>query len=60
MKFKPAILAAAVASFVAFSASANAADFPEMELSLAHSAAASHAHNAAALLFKKEVEEEKK
>ena len=57
MKFKPAILAAAVASFVAFSASANAADFPEMELSLAHSAAASHAHNAAALLFKKEVEE---
>ena len=41
MKFKPAILAAAVASFVAFSA--NAADFPEMEIALAHSAAASHA-----------------
>lgn len=55
MKFKPALLAASVALFTAVSA--NAADFPEMELSLAHSAAASHAHNQAALLFKQKVEE---
>ncbi len=55
MKFKTAILAASVALFTI--ASANAAEFEEMKLSLAHSAAASHAHNQAALLFKQKVED---
>ena len=56
MKFKTTILAAVISSCVAMG-TANAADFPEMNLSLAHSAAASHAHNQAAMLFAKEVEE---
>ncbi len=55
MKLKTTLLAAAAACAAAFSA--NAADFPQMKLSFAHTAAASHAHNEAAMLFKKEVEE---
>lgn len=55
MKKTTKALAAAVfaAAFAGFAA--NAADFPEMKLSLAHTAAASHAHNQAAKLFAKEV-----
>jgi tripartite ATP-independent transporter DctP family solute receptor len=45
-----AVCAAAIAGF-----SANAADFPEMKLSFAHTAATSHAHHQAAMLFAKEV-----
>lgn len=58
MKIKTTILATAVASFtLAAFGTACAADFPEMKLSLAHTAAASHAHNEAAKLFAKEVSE---
>lgn len=57
MKLKTTVLAAAVAACTVFALSANAAEFKEMKLSLAHTAAASHAHNQAAMLFAKEVGE---
>lgn len=56
MKFKMSVLAAAVVAFCAAGA-VNAAEFEEMTISLAHTAAASHTHNKAAMLFAKEVEE---
>lgn len=57
MKLKTTALAAAVAACTVFAFTANAAEFKEMKLSLAHTAAASHAHNQAAMLFAKEVGE---
>ncbi len=58
MKTKTTLIAAALAACTMFVMnSANAAEFESMKLSLAHTAAASHAHNQAALLFAKEVSE---
>ena len=58
MKYKTTVLAAAVAACTVFCVSSvNAAEFESMKLSLAHTAAASHAHNQAAMLFAKEVSE---
>ena len=57
MKNKTTVIAAVVAAAAFCMSSAGAAEFESMKLSLAHSAAASHAHNKAAELFAKEVSE---
>ena len=57
MNFKKASLSVLFVATASLCANAYAADFEEMTLSLAHSAATSHAHNQAALAFAKEVGE---
>lgn len=58
MKINHKILATAAASIaILISWTAAAADFPELKLTLAHTAAHDHVHNEAAMLFAKEVSE---